>query len=137
MAKIIIALLAVLFSGCASDPWRKSDTVYELAYVASITADAYTTSRIQYHENTSEHQQITRSILGAHPSTSNTWQYFATLGISHYLIGRALTERYRRWWQVGGFAYHGAMAYGNCEQGLCSKPEEPPPIFCPRCMAIQ
>jgi hypothetical protein len=126
MPRIIIACLAALFSGCASDQWTRTDTIYELAYVASISADAYTTSQIQYTDGYSEQQPATRAILGAQPRTSDTWSYFATLGVSHYLISRALPERWRRWWQVGGTAYHGYMAYRNCENGLCSKPSQAP-----------
>ncbi len=132
-----IMLLSILISGCASDPWTKTDTIFELVYVASIAADAYTTTEIQHHPDIKERQPVTRFILGDNPSTSETWQYFAVLGLSHYLIARSLPASWRRWWQVGGTSYHGYMVYRNCDTGLCGDPESPDQPFCPDCQPIK
>lgn len=135
---LLLPLIALGLSGCASsDPWTRTDTAYELAYVAAAAADAYSTAQIQYSLDATEQQPLAREILGERPSTSDTWQYFATVSLSHYLISRALPEAWRRWWQVGGTAYHGYMAIDNCDQGICSRPEPPPPNFCPTCQPFK
>ena len=34
-------------------------------------------------------------------------------------------------------AYHAYMAVGNCDDGICSKPEPPPPVRCPECLIVR
>jgi len=120
MKRLPILLTLLTLVGCAhEDPWTRKDTAYELAYVVAISADAYSTSQIQYHKNIIEKQPITHAILGNNPSTSGTWQYFASIALTHYLISRALPQKYRRWWQVGGATYHSYFILNNCNIELC------------------
>ena len=84
-----------------------------------LAADAYTTSRIQYHENIHEAGPIAKHVLGSQPSTSDTWMYFGTLAISNYFIGAALPEKWRPYWYGGQIATHGYAVINNCNLGLC------------------
>lgn len=124
--KRMIVIASVLLAGCASDPWSRTDTAYELAYVAAVTADAYSTSQIQYTPGVTERGPLTRAVIGERPSSSDTWQYFGSMALMHYLVSRSLPEGWRRWWQVSGTAYHGYMAVENCDSGFCSRPDPPP-----------
>lgn len=119
-----LCVLLVL-SGCSSNDWSRSDTAWQITYTVAIAADAYTTTRIRHTPGVYESEPITRAVLGAQPGTAETWQYFGTLAVSHYLIARALPKRWRRYWQVGGTGYHTYHAARNCEAWLCDPP--PPP----------
>ena len=126
----VIVIASLSLAGCASGDWSNTDTAYELAYVAAVAADAWSTSKIQYNDGATERQPLTRAIIGERPSTADTWQYFASLAVVHYLVSRSLPETLRRWWQVSGTAYHGYLALDNCNQGLCGRPGPMPPPAC-------
>ena len=111
-------LILLALTGCAhSDPWTKQDTTLQVAATIALVADAYTTANIQYH-NLYEAGPA-RHVLGSQPSTSDTWQYFGSLAVSHYLISRALPGKWRPYWQGSFIIIHANAAYKNCMNGLC------------------
>ena len=119
MKTSILLLLLTLMTGCAhSDPWTKQDTILQSIYTGTLMIDAIQTSEIQYRDDLVEGGPIARSVLGPNPSTSDTWQYFATVAISHYMISRALPEKWRPWWQGAGIASQTSVIFSNCAHGL-------------------
>jgi len=118
--KSFVAILAFsLLAGCVhSDPWTKQDTVLQSLVTATYVIDAIQTSEIQYHPELEEGGPIARGVLGRQPSTSDTWQYFATVSVSSYLIARALPAKWRPFWQGGQLAVQGKAIFNNCANGL-------------------
>lgn len=115
-----LLLFVVLLQGCVhSDPWTKTDTILYSAVVVALTADAITTSRIQYIPGIYEAGPVARHVLGSQPSTSDTIMYFGTIAISNYFIGRALPSKWRRFWYVWETGIHTAAVLNNCKLGLC------------------
>ena len=92
------ALLVLLMSGCATD-WTRADTNRQLLLTGLMAVDAYQTTRIQYDPGLIEGVPLTRSVLGSNPSTAPTYQYFAELALSHYLIARVLPAKWRPYYQ--------------------------------------
>ena len=113
-----LLLLTVFFSGCSST-WTTTDTKYEIAFQAVNLADAYTTSRIRHTDGVAEADPITRSLIGSQPDGRDTALLFMTYGVSHYVIARALPERWRRFYQVSTTVYSAALVIENCDLGLC------------------
>lgn len=117
MVRLVIA--AALLSGCAhQDEWSSRDTALQLTVTGLMLADAVTTSRIQDHY-AQEKGPVARQILGPQPSTSDTYQYFATIAVTSYLISRALPAKWRPYWQVWEIGVHGYAVKNNCDEGLC------------------
>ena len=118
--KSFVAILAFsLLAGCASsDPWTRQDTVLQSIYTGTLVVDAIQTSQIQYDPGLQENGMVARSVLGRQPSTSDTWQYFATLAVSNYLISRALPSNWRPVWQGANIIHHTSVIFHNCTQGL-------------------
>lgn len=119
MLRIVLIISMEACAGCATDPWTVEDTKWQVAYMGALAADAYTTTRIQYHSDIQEVGPIAREILGPQPSTADTWQYAIGAGLAHYVVARALPRKWRRWWQVGNAGYHGYLAIGNCTKFAC------------------
>ena len=116
----LILLSAFVLSGCAhEDPWSTRDTWMQVGATTAIAVDAYTTSNIQYTPKVHEFGPIAKQILGRQPTTSDTWQYFTTLAISHYFIVRALPSKWRPYWQGATMLGHVYWVRSNCEIGLC------------------
>lgn len=114
---LLAALLAM--GGCAhSDEWTKRDTWMQVAVTATLAADAYTTSKIQY-ANLVEDGFVLRKVLGSKPATRDTYIYFGSLIISHYFITRMLPAKWRPYWQGWELAVHGRAVVNNCNNGLC------------------
>ena len=106
--------------GCAhSDPWTKRDTVLQVAYTATLVADAITTSRIQYRSDLQEVGPVAQHVLGRQPATADTWQFFATVAITNAIFTRALPAKWRPYWQGANIAYHTKLVIGNCQRELC------------------
>ena len=126
-----LAPLVVLATtlGCAhSDPWTKQDTILQVGVSAVLALDAVTTADIQYHSNIVEIGPVARPLLGANPSSSDTWTYFATVALSHYLISRALPAKWRPYWQGATILYETRWIINNCSIGLgsmCHEDEHP------------
>lgn len=117
--RIVIIVALAMLSGCAhQDEWTRQDTTLQLIYTGTLVVDAIQTSEIQYHDNLVEGGPIARQVLGRNPSTSDTWQYFTTVAISHWLISRALPEKWRPYWQGAGIATQVPVIINNCAHGL-------------------
>ncbi len=119
--RVILLISVLALSGCAAHPeWGPEDTRNQWILQASIAADAYTTSRIQYTPGVEEKGPVARAVLGPQPSTSDTLMYFGTLSITNYLISRSLPPKYRRWWVGSQTVIHGGAAFNNCAKwDLC------------------
>ncbi len=122
MSKISqIFALCFLVTGCASqDNWTRQDTVLQWTVTGVMALDAIQTAEIQYHDDLVEKGPVARRVLGRNPSTSDTYQYFATLAVSNYLISRALPAKWRPWWQGANIAHHTSVVFSNCAHGLGS-----------------
>ncbi len=120
----IVATVLVLYAlvgsyGCAhEDPWTRSDTALQVLYTATLVADGYTTSRIQYRDDLHE-AGMARFVLGDQPKTSDTWQYMASGAVVHYLMMRALPAKWRRWAHSQSIASQMDVVLSNCRADLC------------------
>ncbi len=118
MRNLTCVLLVLILTGCAhSDPWSRQDTVLQSVVTATLVIDAIQTSEIQNHPDIEE-GGFARHALGAQPSSSDTWMYFGTVAISHYLISRALPKKWRPFWQGGMIAVQTKTIISNCALGL-------------------
>ena len=119
MRNAVLIAAVFLLSGCAQhDPWTKQDTVLQSMVTGLYVLDAIQTSEIQYHPELEEGGLITHNVLGRQPSTSDTWQYFATVAFTSYVISYYMPARYRPWWQGGQLAYQTKLIFSNCAHGL-------------------
>jgi hypothetical protein len=115
-----LLLAVLLLTGCAhSDPWSTRDTVMQLGVTVILAADARTTTHIQYVDGIYEAQPLTQRVLGRQPSTSDTYQYFATLAITNYMISRALPAKWRPYWQGASVVPSVIGLNSNCKRELC------------------
>ncbi len=99
---IMIAVLLLIgqLVGCAhQDEWTRSDTRRQWAVTGLMVIDAHKTAQIQYDPRLVEGNPIPLFVLGTNPSTASTYQYFATLALSQFLITRALPARWRPYYQ--------------------------------------
>ena len=110
--------ILMLVSGCAHN-WDRQDTMLFAAYATAATADAYTTTKIQYDDNLTEQNPVARLILGDNPSTASTWQTAAILLTCNYLIARAMPETWRKRYLITWTAGHSIATINNCNHGLC------------------
>lgn len=121
---LIIAALFVV-AGCAhQDKWTKDDTVWQLVYTATMAADVYAAAQIQHHPNIVETGLVAEAFMGANPSTEDAVIYGLTLGVSNWLISRALPQGLRRYWQVGNTALHALRVNEAAQLGLYGEPCE-------------
>jgi len=114
------ALLAavVVVSGCAhSDEWTRRDTALQLTYTGAVILDAVQTAEIQDHPDLYE-AGMARHFLGSQPSTRDTWLYFSSVAIGHYLIARALPAKWRPYWQGSTILLAVDTVIDNCDVGL-------------------
>ena len=89
MFKIIFFLL---FPSIAfADQWTSADTYREITYQTFAAIDWIQTRHIAQNSDYWEQNVI----LGNHPSVAKVNQYFAVTGVAHYLISKALPEKYR------------------------------------------
>lgn len=119
--KALLLLAALMCTGCAtSDNWTRQDTQREIAFQLINAADAWQTSQLRGRSDVEEAGRVARVVLGAEPKGGETVMYFATMGVSHYVISRMLPAKWRPWWQRGTVAYAGSVVYGNCNEfDLC------------------
>ena len=102
MNRLVTITMALLLSGCAvNGHWSSRDTALEISYQIVNALDAASTARIEdtpdwtpvdgtnYIWRLEEGVPLTRAILGPRPSKSETYLYFATLGVSHWLIANS------------------------------------------------
>ena len=132
MNRLIVVTAALLLSGCAvNGDWSSHDTALEISYQVVNAMDAVSTARIadtpdwtpidgtRYIRRIEEAVPLTRAILGPRPSKSDTYIYFATMGVSHWLIARSLPPKWRPWFQGGTTLLSAKAVIGNCDNGLC------------------
>jgi hypothetical protein len=116
---MMVLFAVIAMTGCAhSEPWTKQDTVLQSIYTALVIIDAGQTADIQYYPNYKEGNPIAQHVLGDQPSTSSTYQWMATMAISHYFISRALPQRWRPYWQGFAIFGHGRAIMNNCAAGI-------------------
>lgn len=121
MKTLPLVVTLILLVGCAhSDPWTKQDTVLQLITTGAFALDAIQTSDIQYHRGHREVGLLARHALGPQPHTAETWQYFATVALSHYLVSRILPAKWRPWWQGATIALETRAIIHNCTVGVSS-----------------
>lgn len=114
MRNILLVMIFWFLSGCAhGDPWTRQDTILQIGVTAAIACDAYTTTQIQYHEGVYENGPIAKHVLGPQPSTSDTYQFMATVALSNYLVSRALPAKWRPYWQGVNLAQHSYYCGNN------------------------
>ena len=113
----LIVFSALLLSGCAS--WTHKDTQWQKAYFIALSADALTTTQIQYHPDIEESVSFTRQFLGPNPSTEDTLLYFVSAGVIHTAIAYCLPPKWRRAWQITTTIHHGYLAVRNCRKFAC------------------
>jgi hypothetical protein len=121
MNRFFAVILAFSLTGCATyqhDPWTKQDTVLQSLVTAAYFTDAIQTAEIQYHPELEEGGLVTTGALGRNPNTSDTWQYFATVAFTSYVISYYLPARWRPHWQGGQLAVEGKAIFSNCAHGL-------------------
>lgn len=115
MKLVMLLVTLTLLQGCAhSDPWTRQDTTLQLITTGMFAIDAVQTSEIQYHGNIRENGPFAKHVLGRQPHTAETWQYFATVSLSHWLISRALPAKWRPFWQGTAIGYQAKTIYLNC-----------------------
>jgi hypothetical protein len=122
-AAVIVAVIVIVCScsGCASTGarWSAANTAAELAYQTTNVVDAMQTAQIQDRADVREGNAVTRAVIGEKPSTRDTALYFASLGVSHYLISMALPPKWRAWFQGATLAGSTLNVANNCsEHGL-------------------
>jgi hypothetical protein len=117
---MLIILGVLILSGCAhSDAWTTRDTIGQVLVTAVLAADAVTTNRIQDHPGYYEAGPVAQQVLGLHPRTHSTYQYFAINMVANYLVARALPAKWRPYWQGWEITVHGYAVYNNCSMDLC------------------
>lgn len=115
-----VLLFFLCLSGCASNAeWTNVDKNLEWTFQVVNVLDAYTTAQMRHDPVWDERTWPTRQLIGSNPSEGEVVVLFATYGISHYLIARALPIKWRRYYQVGTISYSTALVINNCQLGLC------------------
>lgn len=121
--RLRLAVAALLLQGCAimqaPDDWGARDTSLEVAFQIVNAMDATTTARIRDFPELEERSRLTHAALGPNPEPRETAIYFASVGLSHYLIARVLPKKWRPWFQAGSLVYIGEAVDDNCDNGLC------------------
>ena len=128
---VSISFALIVLNGCAvNDSWSKRDTILEISWQVVNVMDAASTANL---ENTpswqpvgdgrmrrlEEHSPLTRAVIGPRPSSEDVYVWMATVGISHWLIARALPPKWRPWYQGASILVSGEAVKGNCDHGLC------------------
>ena len=118
MLKSCLVAAVVLLSGCAgTNEWSRQDTVLQSLVTASYAIDAIQTSEIQYHDDIHE-AGFASHFVGNQPSTADTWQYFATVAFTSYVISYYLPPKWRPYWQGAQLAVQTSVIISNCSIGL-------------------
>jgi hypothetical protein len=101
------------------EQWTRADTRREVAYQIVNALDAIQTSMIRDRPDLVEGMPLTRAVLGAKPDLGDTALYFASMGVSHFIIARLLPPKWRAWYQSGTLAFSSYTVGRNCiEHGL-------------------
>ena len=117
----LLLSVTLLSSGCASlqppDDWGARDTALEVVAQVVNLVDAHQTQRIRRHPELVEGGPA-EIFIGPRPTANETAVYFATVGLSHYVIARWLPKKWRPWFQGGTLALSLDDVETNRENGL-------------------
>jgi len=116
----LLTMLSILLisSGCAApETWTRQDVVLQSLVTATYVIDGLQTSDIQYHPDIRE-GGMAKHALGSQPSTSDTWQYMASVSIVSALVTHWLPAKWRPYWQGGLLAVQAKSIISNCALGL-------------------
>lgn len=123
VAIILFVILVSLLGGCATTDqtfseryeWSRADTVREIAFQTVNVADGIQTAQIRNRPDLREGSELTAAVLGVKPKPGETALYFASIGVSHFLIAAVLPPKWRKWYQGTTLTYTGATVFRNCE----------------------
>jgi hypothetical protein len=124
-SRLLLSVLLLAVSGCAhlnvgrlreDLSWTQRDSYAEATWQLINVVDALQTAQISDTPGVVEANPITRSILGAEPSGTDTAIYFATLGASHFAISRLLPARWRPYWHRSTITIGSVNALRNCTE---------------------
>lgn len=127
---IMILIVACGLQGCevsswGQDPWTDRDSALQTWVTVAYAIDAAQTADIQYDPRLEEGGLIAHNVLGRQPSTSDTWQYFATVAFSSYVLAYYMPAKWRPWFQGGQLAGESYSIYNNCRNGVgCSNSDK-------------
>jgi hypothetical protein len=94
--------------------WTKSDTALQLSYTLLHLADWGQTLDIENHPDQFE----TNPLLGRDPTRGEVNTYFATTLALHWLIARALPQKWRNQFQLGTIALEFNVVKDNRSAGI-------------------
>jgi hypothetical protein len=94
--------------------WKESDTALQLSYTMLHLADWGQTLDIENHPYHFE----TNPLLGRYPTRGEINTYFATTLALHWLIARALPQRWRNQFQLGTIALEFDVVSDNHSAGI-------------------
>ena len=94
--------------------WTETDTALQLSYTALHVADWGQTLDIENHPGHYE----TNPILGRNPSRGEINTYFAGTLALHWLIARALPQKWRSHFQLGTIALEFGVVSDNYSAGI-------------------
>lgn len=117
MSKLALIIAMLALCGCSIDMTR-ADWTREAAWQGLNAYDAVQTARIQHLPNVEEANPVTRHLLGANPSSSDTYQLFIVYGMGHALISAAFPPEWRKYWQYLSITASGVTIYNNDRMGL-------------------
>jgi len=128
MRKIIIALLLLVSSSAFADEWSTGDTGRETTYQVLAAVDWAQTRGFRRgsvlcsrdgQNNCYRYEQ--NVILGPRPSQDRIDAYFVATGIAHYLISKALPEKYRTLFQYISIGVEVGVVSHNFSFGVAAK----------------
>ena len=94
--------------------WTRTDTALQLSYTALHIADWGQTLDIENHPYAYE----TNPILGRNPTRGEINTYFASTLALHWLIARALPQKWRNQFQLGTIALEFNVVTDNHSAGI-------------------
>ena len=115
----VVMVLTALSANAAPRWWEKhewshTDTALQLSYTALHIADWGQSLDIENHPNHFE----TNPVLGSHPTRGEINTYFATTLALHWLIARALPQKWRNQFQLGTIALEFDVVSDNRSAGI-------------------
>lgn len=121
--KRFILIGSLLLSGCTAltkqPELERGELITEAVWQAINVADAITTARIHKTPGVREVNPVTSRVLGEQPDPDEVAVYFATVGLSHFLILKMLPPKWRKFYQGSTLAMGLATVDNNCQLDLC------------------
>ena len=118
MLKTLIAIL-LMFISCSvvAEPLTQDEKQTELIVGLTLLGDMAQTLDIKRHPGIYEANKI----LGKHPSDAKIVTYFATVGVLHYELVKALPSRWRPEAQVGVILFEVLVMVHDKQGGVSFK----------------